>query len=101
MTNPNSYEIGFLEEFKDYDPSKAPIKEDSKGMNMTIDDSLKQNQDQKPLDKTKMANFLEFARAGIGAAVNNKIAERALEVEKPFLQDISESHRSVYGDYRA
>jgi hypothetical protein len=41
MTNPNSYEIGFLEEFKDYDPSKVPVKEDSKGMNITIDDPLK------------------------------------------------------------
>lgn len=103
MTNPNSYEIGFLEEFKDYDPSKVPVKEDSKGMNLKEEDPLKQskNQDQKPLDKTKMANFLEFARAGIGAAVNNKVAERALEAEKPFLQDVSESHRSVYGDYRA
>lgn len=103
MTNPNSYEIGFLEEFKDFDPSKTSVKEDSKGMNITIDDPLKQhqNQGQKPLDKTKMANFLEFARAGIGAAVNNKIAERALEAEKPFLQDVSESHRPIYGDYRA
>lgn len=103
MSNPNSYEIGFLEEFKDYDPSKAPVKEDSKGMNLVGDDPLKQqqHQGQKPLDKTKMANFLEFARAGIGAAVNNKITERALEAEKPFLQDVSESHRSVYGDYRA
>ena len=55
----------------------------------------------KTVDKTKLANFLELARAGIGAAVNNKIAKRALEAEKPFLQDVSESHRSVYGDYRA
>ena len=103
MTNPNSYEIGFLEEFKDYDPSKVPVKEDSKGRNLKEDDPLKKDKNlgQKPLDKTKMANFLEFARAGIGAAVNNKVAERALEAEKPFLQDISESHRSVYGDYRA
>jgi hypothetical protein len=37
----------------------------------------------------------------VGIAVNNKIAEKALEAEKPFLQDVSESHRSVYGDYRA
>ena len=103
VTNPNSYEIGFLEEFKDYDPSKVPVKEDSKGRNLKVDDHLKKDKNlgQKPLDKTKMANFLEFARAGIGAAVNNKVAERALEAEKPFLQDISESHRSVYGDYRA
>jgi hypothetical protein len=37
------------------------------------------------IDKTKLANFLEIARAGVGYAVNNKIAERALEAEKPFL----------------
>jgi hypothetical protein len=41
MTNPNSYEIGFLEEFKDYDPSKVSVKEDSKGMNLLVDDPLK------------------------------------------------------------
>ena len=54
-----------------------------------------------PINKTKLANFLELTRAGIGASVNNKIANRALEAEKPFLQDVSESHRSVYGDYRS
>ena len=53
------------------------------------------------INKTKLADFLELTRAGIGASVNNKIAERALEAEKPFLQDVSESHRSVYGDYRS
>ena len=53
------------------------------------------------IDKTKLADYLEYARAGIGASINNKIADRALKAEKPFLQDISESHRSVYGDYRA
>lgn len=53
------------------------------------------------IDKTKLANFLDYARAGIGASVNNKIAKRALEVEKPFLQDVAEIHRPVYGDYRA
>ena len=53
------------------------------------------------IDKTKLADFLEYTRAGIGAGVNNQIAERALEAEKPFLQDVSESHRAVYGDYRA
>jgi hypothetical protein len=36
-------------------------------------------------DRNMAANFLEWARAGIGAHVNNKIAERALEAEKPFL----------------
>ena len=54
-----------------------------------------------PINKTKLANFLELTRAGIGASVNNKIADRALSAEKPFVQDVSESHRSVYGDYRA
>jgi hypothetical protein len=53
------------------------------------------------IDRTKLADFLELTRAGIGVAVNNKIADRALEAEKPFLQDVSESHRSVYGDYRS
>ena len=53
------------------------------------------------INRTKLADFLEWTRAGIGASINNKIAERALEAEKPFLQDVSESHRSVYGDYRA
>lgn len=53
------------------------------------------------IDKTKLADYLEYARTGIGASINNKIAERALEAEKPFLQDVSESHRSVYGDYRS
>jgi hypothetical protein len=53
------------------------------------------------INKTKLSDFLELTRAGIGASVNNKIADRALDAEKPFLQDVSESHRSVYGDYRS
>lgn len=53
------------------------------------------------IDRTKLADFIELTRAGITASVNNKIADRALEAEKPFLQDVSESHRSVYGDYRS
>ena len=53
------------------------------------------------LNKDNLANILEFTGSAIAASVNNKIADRALEAEKPFLQDISESHRSVYGDYRA
>lgn len=53
------------------------------------------------IDKNKLANFLDLAKAGIGMSVNNKIAQRALDAEKPFLQDVSESHRSIYGDYRA
>lgn len=64
-----------------------------------IKDFLK-NQLSKPLDKEKLANFLELTKYGTAAAINNKMAERSLEVEKPFLQDISESHRNIYGDYR-
>ena len=53
------------------------------------------------INKTKLADFLDFAKAGLETSVNNKIAERALAAEKPFLQDVSESHRAIYGDYRA
>lgn len=79
----------------------------SAGMNLTGKDPAKNTFGDKllkaagSLDKNKMAGFLDFIRAGIGASVNNKIAEKALEAEKPFLQDVSESHRSVYGDYRS
>jgi hypothetical protein len=53
------------------------------------------------INKTKLADFLSLARAGLSASVNNKIAKRALAAEKPFLQDVAESHHSIYGDYRA
>ena len=53
------------------------------------------------LNKAKLSDFLQLVRAGVGYAVNNKMAERALEAEKPFLQDVSENHRAVYGDYRS
>ena len=53
------------------------------------------------LNKEKLANYLEYAKGAIGLGVNNKIAERAIDAEKPFLQTISESNRSVYGDYNA
>jgi hypothetical protein len=29
------------------------------------------------------------------------MAERALQAEKPFLQDVVESQRPIYGDYRS
>ena len=53
------------------------------------------------IDRPKYEDYLEYIRAGLGAAVNNQIANRAIKAEKPFLQDVSESHRSVYGDYRS
>lgn len=78
--------------------------EKSAGINLKdigdpIGDSLKNSA--KTINKGKLADFLELTRAGIGASVNNKVAKRALDAEKPFLQDVSESHRAVYGDYRA
>lgn len=76
----------------------------SSGMNFTSDGNSNNSNilgGSNPINKDKLAGFLELTRVGIGAAVNNKIAERALEAEKPFLQDVSESHRSVYGDYRS
>ena len=82
----------------------ASAKTPSAGMNFTQDKKSKNSNTVggfTSINKDKLAGFLELARVGIGAAVNNKIAERALEAEKPFLQDVSESHRSVYGDYRS
>lgn len=91
-----------LYELNEVDPGKGP---ESAGMNLfgkdkntNADPSKSFN---KPIDKTRLADFLELTRTGIGASVNNKIAERALAAEKPFLQDVSESHRAIYGDYRA
>ena len=89
---------------KAYPVIETEEEEDSNGMTVfDVEDPIKQAQkkQQNPIDKTKLANFLELTRAGIGASVNNKIADRALEAEKPFLQDVSESHRAIYGDYRA
>ena len=86
-------------------PVEISKEDPSAGMNLTGDKSGKNSDNKglniKPFDRTKMADFIELTRAGITAAVNNKIADRALEAEKPFLQDVSESHRSVYGDYRS
>ena len=75
----------------------------SKGMNLTPEkDSNKSSSSfSNFINKERLADFLSLTRSGIGYAINNKIAERALEAEKPFLQDALESHRSVYGDYRA
>lgn len=78
----------------------------SSGMNIfnKIGDGLKNSLNQigsKPIDKGKLSDFLELTGGAIATSVNNKIAKRALEAEKPLLQDVSESHRSIYGDYRA
>lgn len=75
--------------------------DDSAGRNVYEAGDKKLQVNPTQINRTKLADFLELTRAGIGASVNNKIAERALKAEKPFLQDVSESHRSVYGDYRS
>ncbi len=103
----NPFSINTLEE--PVQNNTETINNPSAGMNITETggDENKQKlgstiqQGLSNIDKTKLANYLELARAGVGYSINNKIAERALEAEKPFLQDVSESHRSVYGDYRA
>lgn len=100
--NTNLYEIDWFS--KNSGNEVKTDGEKSAGMTLTeigdpIGDALKNSN--KPIDKNKLADFLELTRAGIGASVNNKIAERAIAAEKPFLQDVSESHRAIYGDYRA
>lgn len=75
----------------------------SAGMNFTPG-NVSSNQNSagtQAINKEKLANFLDATKSLIGIGVNNKLAERSLEAEKPLLQDVSESHRAVYGDYRA
>ena len=93
-TNPHRYSLklpGFEE---------TTSEEPSAGMDVTETD-VHDNNSKFVFDRNKAADFLEYTRAGIGAHVNNKIAERALENEKPLLQDTSETHHNIYGDYRA
>lgn len=107
MNNPHRYQdttTTFNPSKKSVEVDKEDSEEDSAGMNFKettgkIGSGL--GKAITSIDKNKLADYLEYARAGIGASINNKIAERALEAEKPFLQDVSESHRSVYGDYRS
>lgn len=76
----------------DFDPSAG----------MTIfKDKVREKTDITNINRERIADFLDFTRAGIGTSINNKIAERALKAEKPLLQDVSESYRNVYGDYSA
>ena len=73
------------------------IDEDGAGVNVSTDEKEKPYS----IDKERLANFLELTKTGIGLAVNNKVTQRAIDAEKPFLQDPFESHRNVYGDYEA
>ena len=81
--------------------TSASTTEPSGGRKIFDEQSTKPFENPVNFDRTKLANFMELTRAGIAAGVNNNITKRALESEKPFLQDISESHRSVFGDYRS
>ena len=101
--NKDKYELNTSDKLLNGDVRKTP-EEKSAGMTLKdigdpIGDVLKNSA--KTINKGKLADFLELTRAGIGASVNNKVAQRALDAEKPFLQDVSESHRAIYGDYRA
>ena len=77
------------------------LSEPTAGMSVTDKSSNNNKKFNFNIDKNKLAGFLELARAGIGASVNNKIADRALKAEKPFLQETSETYRPIYGNYRA
>ena len=114
MQNPKNYEYDFGEIptlpktvsniTTSVDQKESVITEPSTGMTVSEyepDRKSKNKLNFTPIDKTKLANFLEYTRAGIGASVNNKIADRALKAEKPLYQDVSESHRQIYGDYRS
>ena len=99
--NPNYYYDNTLEWAVDINDIKPGGK--SAGINFTTSNvSSNQNSAGKQaINKERLANFLDATKSLIGIGVNNKLAERSLEAEKPLLQDVSESHRAVYGDYRA
>lgn len=100
LSNRDSYEV--LLQTPHVETPTAEVRQDSSaGMHFTDKESSDTFKRNNSINKAKLADFLELTRSGIGASVNNKIAERALKAERPFLQDISESHRSVYGDYRS
>lgn len=94
LTNPNANPTDWL-----FNQGKDYLEEVSAGINVSNNDS--QNNTTFSLNKEKLANYLEYAKGAIGLGVNNKIAKRAIDAEKPFLQTTSESNRSVYGDYDA
>ena len=48
-----------------------------------------------------IANGLEAFRALHGVHVNNKIAQRSIDAQRPYLQDPVEHHRAIYGNLRA
>lgn len=97
--NPNNYELDLSLPMTKYNPEKSDS-EKSHGFNLDNLPDISKTSTQ-PINKTKLANYLDYAKGAIGLGVNNKIAKRAIKSEKPFLQNTSEGHRSIYGDYRA
>ena len=96
QTNPNATE----DDWYASDEGKGFLEKISFGKNL-LEENNKDSTRIAPINKNKLAGYLEFARAGVGAAVNKDITEEALKAEQPLLQEASESHRSVYGDYRS
>lgn len=85
-----------------FDPDKYQIVFPPKSAGMNIfGNKPKGSSRNYTINRDRLSDFIDFTRAGLGAYVNNKIAQRAIDSEKPFLQDASESYRSVYGDYGA
>ena len=85
-----------------FDPDKYQVVLPPKSAGMNIfGDNAKGSLKNYTINRDRLSDFIDFTRAGLGAHVNNKIAQRAIDAEKPFLQDASESYRSVYGDYGA
>lgn len=93
-TNPNANPSEWI-----FNQGKDYLEEVSAGMYTS--NKSNNNNVEFSLNKEKLANYLEYTKGAIGLGVNNKIAERAINAEKPFLQTVSESHRPIYGDYTA
>ena len=98
ISQPHKYRL-VIDPSNTYADPEEDSEEDSEGITV-VKNPTKQKRPWS-INKTDLANWLEVTRAGISAHVNNKIAKRALEAEKPFLQDVSESHHNIYGDYRS
>ena len=80
----------------------SKIKElQSNGWKVDSDDNSDKTKKPFALDKTKMANFLELTKAGIGASVNNNTTKKALEAEIPYLQTaVEKPANNIFGNYR-
>lgn len=100
LANQDKYVVTLPPSSQQVDSTESSDSSTSAGVNLFSSDRP-ERKGLSNINKTYLADFLDFTRAGLGASINNKIAERALASEKPLLQEASESHRSVFGDYRA